>query len=316
MKIIKMTEKHIPEVCNVLEESFRASRLKRKGKARERRERNPKGFIVYIEKDPDGSFVAIDKRKVVGAIFSHVYGKLGWIGTFGISTEYQEKGLGKQLMLRAIDYLDKEKNVTKLGLETMPDSAVNIGLYSKLGFKPAFHTIRLYRDITIDKKRKEHFEKLIEEKNIQVNFFSHKENKEDAYTRCGWLASKIENGLDYRPELEITDNEKFGETILLEHDGFIIGYAICRTYQRNLNSQDDTMNVRVLVIDPAQKDQELLDILLYACEKFGLENNRVNLRVAGFRVRGSLLRMIKFSEDIKTFDHHNEWIVHCSGYTM
>jgi len=83
----------------------------------------------------------------VGAIFSHTYGKLGWIGTFGVSTEYQEKGLGKQLMLKAIDYLDKEKNVTKLGLETMPDSAVNIGLYSKLGFKPAFHTIRLYRDI-------------------------------------------------------------------------------------------------------------------------------------------------------------------------
>jgi len=23
------------------------------------------------------------------------------------------------------------------------------------------------------------------------------------YTRCAWLASKIENGLDYRPELEI-----------------------------------------------------------------------------------------------------------------
>jgi len=36
MKIIKMTEKHIPEVCDVLEESFQASRLKRKGKMRER----------------------------------------------------------------------------------------------------------------------------------------------------------------------------------------------------------------------------------------------------------------------------------------
>ncbi|MHA1921910.1 MAG: hypothetical protein ACTSVP_02475, partial [Candidatus Heimdallarchaeota archaeon] len=89
MKIIKMTEKHIPEVCDVLEESFQASRLKRKGKMRERRERNPKGLIVYLKRDPEGAFVAIDKRKVVGAIFSHTYGKLGWIGTFGVSTEYQ-----------------------------------------------------------------------------------------------------------------------------------------------------------------------------------------------------------------------------------
>jgi len=152
------------------------------------------------------------------------------------------------------------------------------------------------------------------------------------YTRCAWLASKIENGLDYRPELDIADNEQFGETILLEFDGFVIAYAICRTAQRNLSSQkEETMNVKVIVIDPTQKDQELLDILLHACEKYGLENNRVNLRIAinssywltydyllnaGFRVRGSLLRMIKFSEDIKTFDHHNEWIVHCSGYTM
>ena len=321
MKIIKMTKKHIPEVIDLLEESFQASRLKRKGKIREKRERDPKGLIVYLEKDPGGAFVAVDKRKVVGAIFSHTYGKLGWIGTFGVLTEYQGKKIGKELMKKSIDYLDKEKNVTKLGLETPTDSPENIGLYSKLGFKPAFLTIRLYRDIVIDDEKAKQFEELIEKKNVQSNFFSQKENKEDVYTRCEWLASKIENGLDYHPEIEITDERELGETILLEHDGFIIAYAICRTQQRSLNVVEETLNVRVIVIDPAQKDKELLDILLYACEKFGLKNNRMSLRIAinssywltyeyllhgGFRVRGSLLRMIKFSEDIKSFDHDNE----------
>jgi GNAT superfamily N-acetyltransferase len=331
MKIIKMTKKHIPEVIDLLDESFQASRLKRKGKIREKRERDPKGLIVYLEKDPNGAYVAVDKRKVVGAIFSHTYGKLGWIGTFGVLTEYQGKNIGKELMQKSIDYLDKEKNVIKLGLETMVDSSVNIGLYSKLGFKPAFLTIRLYRDIVIDNTKSKQFEELIEKKNLQINFFSQKENKEDVYARCGWLASKIENGLDYRSEIEITDENDFGEIILLEHDGFVIAYAICRTQQRSLNIEEESLNVRVILIDPAQKDQELLDILLFACEKFGFENNRTNIRIAinssywltyeyllraGFRVRGSLLRMIKYSEDIKSFDHHNEWLVNCSGYTM
>jgi len=331
MKIIKMTKKHIPEVIDLLDESFQASRLKRKGKIREKRERDPKGLIVYLEKDPGGAFVTVDKRKVVGVIFSHTYGKLGWIGTFGVLTEYQGNKIGKELMQKSIDYLDKEKNVTKLGLETMSDSPENIGLYSKLGFKPAFLTIRLYRNIVINKAKSKRFKELIEKKNLQINFFSQKENKEDVYTRCRWLVSKIENGLDYRPEIEITDENEFGEIILLEHDGFVIAYAICRTQQRSLNVEEESLNVRVVVIDPAQKDQELLDILLFACEKFGLENNRTNLRIAinssywltyeyllnaGFRVRGSLLRMIKFSEDIKSFDHHNEWLVNCSGYTM
>jgi len=56
-------------------------------------------------------------------------------------------------------------------------------------------------------------------------------------------------------------------------------------------------------------------------KKYSSENERKDVRFvinssywltydyllkACFRVRGALLRLIKFSEDIKSFDHHNE----------
>ena len=332
MKIVPMKKKHLPEVVEVLADAFTEWRINKRGKDAPKRLRREECILPYIQLEPEGCLVAIDKGKIVGAIFSHVWGKTGWIGTFGVLPEYQSKGVGKELMVKAINYLDKVRNVTKLALETMPDSVKNIALYSKLGFRPAFHTMSLTKELIFTKEHQKQLDDLSKNMNIKMKFYSQIENKSEALNRIQWLSSKIENGLDFTCELEIIDNENFGETILLTKDDFIIAIATCRTASRHQDIEDDYLDVRFILQDLDEKDKEILDILLLAAEQYGSINNKKDIRLRinssywvafdyllnekQFNLRGSLLRMIKFSEDIKAFDHHYEWIILGHGYTM
>jgi GNAT superfamily N-acetyltransferase len=325
-----MKTKHAKEVTDVLQAAFNDWSFKRRGIARFRK-RKVESIIPYIECEPDGCFVAIEKKAVVGAIFSHTWGKLGWIGTFGIDPDHQSQGIGKKLMEEAINYLDKEKNVTTLGLETMPDSSSNIGLYSKLGFKPAFLTIRLTKQLEESKIKTDRFDDFVSKNNLEISHFSEEDQKEDALQRCSWLASKLVNGLSYTPEITLTVNNEFGDLILLKRDGFIIGYALCRTFDKYKQEEDDKrLFVRTLVLDTDYKDPQFLDYLCNVCERFGLSSNKNEMRLSinssywlaykhllnSFNVRSSILRMIKYSDEIKSYDHYHEWLVNCATWTM
>ncbi len=281
MKITKMTKKHLPEVIEVLADAFHAWRIQRRGKDVEKRYRLPEYIIPYMELDPNGSLVAIDKRKVVGAIFAHVWGKFGWIGTFGVHPDYQNKGVGKELMIGAIKYLDVEKNVTKLSLETMTSSATNIGLYSKLGFKPAFQTMFLTKEINFTAEKQKKLNELLEEGSIEIEYYSNESQREDALTRCSWLSNKIENGLDYSSKIVITEKYHQGETILLKKDGFIIAFANCRLITNKRGDTDNpTLMVKIIVIDKDEKNKQVLDTLLLCCEDFGQKNGKKDFRMS------------------------------------
>lgn len=92
---------------------------------------------------PAGCFVA-ENGGVAGYIFSRVWGKLGWIGVFGVAAERQGRGIGGQLLAAAIESLER-MGCTTIGLETMPDSPDNVGLYAGRGFRPAVPTLTLTR---------------------------------------------------------------------------------------------------------------------------------------------------------------------------
>lgn len=331
MRITRMTKKHLPQVIDVLREAFNDWSIKRRGRSRNRN-RKPEAILPYLEIEPEGCIIAIEKNKVIGVIFCHVWGKFGWIGTFGVHPDFQGKGYGKDLMSEAIEYLDKKRNVTTLALETMNASSSNLGLYSKLGFKPAFQTIRLIRPIILSPLNETNFSEFAEVNNLEISYVSQEEEKTDIITRCNWLASKIENGLDYRTEIELAEKYNFGETILLKKEGFIIGFAICRTFRRYETEEvDQDLTVKILVIDKDVKETQYLDYLLFACDKFGEKLNKSSLRInvnssywlvykhlinSDFQVRSSILRMIKFSEDIKSYDHQHEWLVNCTSFSM
>ena len=89
--------------------------------------------LACIASSPSGCFVAEDDG-IVGYIFSRCNGEIGWIGTFGVHPATQGSGIGKRLLKASSDGLE-HAGCRVIGLETMPDSPYDVGMYARAGFK-------------------------------------------------------------------------------------------------------------------------------------------------------------------------------------
>jgi carbamate kinase len=95
-----------------------------------RTHRNVAGCLALY---PAGCFVA-EEDGIAGYVFSRVWGAIGWIGVFGVTADRPGQGIGGQLLAAAIESL-RGSGCTTIGLETMPDSPSNVGLYAGRGFR-------------------------------------------------------------------------------------------------------------------------------------------------------------------------------------
>ena len=101
----------------------------------------------YMHKDPDGSIVAVTERgKIVGCVFCHRWGEIGWLGPMVVDPAFQGRGIGSHLLEMAIDHMTGTQ-CRVIGLETMPQTVENIRLYLRHGFFPENLRIRLWKDI-------------------------------------------------------------------------------------------------------------------------------------------------------------------------
>jgi ribosomal protein S18 acetylase RimI-like enzyme len=112
--------------------------------------------LACLAVNPSGCFVAEDDG-IVGYVFSRYCGEIGWIGPFGVHPDQQGRGLGRLLLMASSDGLERA-GCRVIGLETMPDSPYNVGMYIRAGFRPEHSTLILdhqvrsrcgARDVTI-----------------------------------------------------------------------------------------------------------------------------------------------------------------------
>lgn len=80
--------------------------------------------------------------EAVGFIFSRIWGKVGWFGTFSVLPEFQGQGIGQRLVAARINYLH-ESGFRVIGLETIPENPYNLGLYHKMGFQSRLWNYRV-----------------------------------------------------------------------------------------------------------------------------------------------------------------------------
>jgi ribosomal protein S18 acetylase RimI-like enzyme len=101
----------------------------------------------YMDKSPDGSLVAVTERgKVLGCVFCHRWGEIGWLGPLVVASAQQGRGIGSRLLSMATQYM-KDTDCVVIGLETMPQTVGNISLYLRHGYYPENLRIRLGKDI-------------------------------------------------------------------------------------------------------------------------------------------------------------------------
>ena len=99
----------------------------------------------FLSLEPEGCFVAEREGAVIGTVTTTTYGRaLAWIGMMLVHPDQRGRGLGTQLMKRALEYLQG------LAVECIRLDATPAGrpVYEKLGFVPEWPLTRYQRPAT------------------------------------------------------------------------------------------------------------------------------------------------------------------------
>ena len=107
----------------------------------------PSDWQRFLSVSPRGCFVAEVNENVCGTVATISFqNRFAWIGMVLVDPPYRGKGIGTDLLKRAIRYLDDEKIAT-LKLDATPQGKP---LYEKLGFVPEYEIERwtLRRPVT------------------------------------------------------------------------------------------------------------------------------------------------------------------------
>ena len=88
---------------------------------------------TYMSMDPGGSLAAWSGERMVGAIYAHAWGRVGWIGPMEVDPSWQGRGVGTSLLHAAEGYL-REEGCDTIGLEAMSERRGSISFYHSRGY--------------------------------------------------------------------------------------------------------------------------------------------------------------------------------------
>lgn len=230
---------------------------------------NPKVWRYAIDDADEGAMLWRDggpKGDIVAFNMVHHSDAEGWMGPLVVRTDLQGHGAGKEVVERGIAWL-RERGARIIGLETMPRTMDNIGFYSGLGFVPGRLTITL----TLDAKSADEPAALLGRASVQ--------EREGEMARVRALVARVAPGYDFTREIELTDSLSLGDTVLLERQGELVGFALCHTTPLVEGRSRDELRVLKLVL----ASEDVLDLALASLRDFAKRSGtrRVALRVQG-----------------------------------
>lgn len=91
------------------------------------------GLEKYLRRNPATCFVAERDGLIVGTILSGHDGRRGYIYHVAVRTSDRGRGIGRQLIEKALAALEQEK-ITKVALVVFADNADGNGFWEKMGF--------------------------------------------------------------------------------------------------------------------------------------------------------------------------------------
>ncbi|MBI3456892.1 MAG: GNAT family N-acetyltransferase [Candidatus Rokubacteria bacterium] len=218
--------------------------------------------------EPWGCYVAEENdSKIVGASIAVCWGSVGLFGPVAVLTPYQNQKVAQGLTKATQGFFD-ENRVTLQGLVTYPYSPKHLVLYQKFGFKPKAL-------VALTAKSLERREPVPTPKPArgapQIRRFStYEESKKKALLgRLRALTGKLYRGLDLTKEIEIVNGLLLGDTLLLEKDRAILGFAICHTSGVS-EAPYGALYIKYAAIDPSRRRPEYFAQLLAACEEYAV----------------------------------------------
>jgi len=208
--------------------------------------------------DPRGNYVAVAAEgALAGFVLSRTWGRVGWFGTFGVPTQFQNLGVGSALLARAVEYLSPRTDV--IGLETMPESGANIGLYTKRGFTVTFPTLILELSLI---REGDHLRTRADGGCLAWGVQEPGARKR-ILKSVRDISGSLHPGLDYSREVVAIDEHGFGKTLLAtDRAGALEGFAIVRTAPFREDDTSGRAYIHVLGVRGGAHDESVLLRLL------------------------------------------------------
>jgi GNAT superfamily N-acetyltransferase len=247
---------------------------------------HPEFLNMYYKQCPAGCFVLEDAGQIRGAVFCHVWGETGWFGPLAIVPEKHHMGMGRYLVVAAINFL-KDAGCRTIGLETNPRSNRNIGFYGKMDFQPSVLSIDLIKPVSPILPS-------LEEAPHQIVYFSQltTESRQNFFDHVTFLSRAVDPLVDYTSIIETMDECKQGETVLFVRKGTPIALAVLQTEPSLVEEQNALMRVVAFMAHPKTPDiyfQYFLSDFLLLAKKWARDRILVRLPMYSSRLYRLLL---------------------------
>ena len=167
--------------------------------------------------DPGAALSAELDGRFVGSNFAASWGSFGFFGPLSVRPDLWDRGIAKQLLAPTMDLFDRWQNRHR-GLFTFAHSPKHHALYQKFGFYPRFLTAVLSRTVA-DVPPADGF----------ARFSAVPAAERPTWlARCREVTESIYEGLDVRTEILAVEQQKLGDTILLDAESSrLSGFAVC-----------------------------------------------------------------------------------------
>jgi GNAT superfamily N-acetyltransferase len=204
---------------------------------------------------PDSAFAAELDGEVVGSNIATRWGSFGFFGPLTVRPDLWDRGIARRLMEPVMD-LFKTWSVRQAGLFTFSHSAKHVGLYQKFGFWPQHLTPVMERPTP--------------PADASPDYSTYSEvpdgEREEILGSCRELTSAIFEGLDVAHDIRATDAQRLGDTVLLQPDSGITGFAVCHCGAGEAGSE--ACFIKFGAARPGPDAGERFEQLLAACEHF------------------------------------------------
>lgn len=107
------------------------------------------GIEKLLKRNPTTNYIAQEENKIIGIILCGHDGRRGYIYHTAVKTIYRGKGIGKALVVAALNALKKEE-INKVALVAFASNDVGNKFWQSIGFDKRDDLI--YRNLSINEK--------------------------------------------------------------------------------------------------------------------------------------------------------------------
>lgn len=207
--------------------------------------------------NPAGAFAAELEGQLVACGLVIEWGSVGLLGPLTVDVDVWGKGVGRAMLDEMTRYMDS-CDFAFQGLFTHPQSSTHIRLYEAYGFRMKRVTAVMDRTVGATMKMPP-----------SARLFSEVRDKDRqaVLMECRGIADGVYAGLDLSAEILSIDANGFGDTVLLDRESALTGFACCHQGAGSEAGSPQTL-VKFAAVAPGVDGPAEFEKLISACDGF------------------------------------------------